>query len=183
MSLLLRCVPPVPQRVLRDASITAKYEKSIKGVFCAEYTRAQHRRSLKQLLALVLFLDAAKVGDVLDLGVCTLFDPASPVKSSKEVVRRLSEELLAGEGDVNRHLFSMGYNPVFEQHPMDEFDFKVSNLATDLRDGVRLARLYEIMEEKAPLTTCRVRDRANWHLWCLLWCFAVVLRWLCKRVA
>ena len=62
-----------------------------------------------------------------------------------------------GEGDVIRHLYSMGYSVTFEQHPMDEYDFRVSNIAVDLRDGVRLARAFEIASGSPPLSMCKVR--------------------------
>ena len=45
---------------------------------------------------------------------------------------------LAGEGDVTRHLGYLGYKVTHTQVPLDEFDYAVNNLATDLRDGVRL---------------------------------------------
>jgi hypothetical protein len=49
------------QRLLKDAEVTAKFEKTIKGTFCPEFAAAQHRVTLKRLFSLVLFLDRAKV--------------------------------------------------------------------------------------------------------------------------
>ena len=89
--------------MLRDADVTAKYEKSIKGVHCAEHARSQHRVTLKRLFALVLFMDRAKQADVLQLGgVSCLVDPKASIKSSKEVLCRIARELLSGEGDIVR---------------------------------------------------------------------------------
>lgn len=38
----------------------------------------------------------------------------------------------------------MGYSVSHTQKPLDEYNFLVTNLAVDLRDGVRLARLVEL---------------------------------------
>ena len=81
---------------MRDTAITAKFEKTVKGVFCAGHAKAQAKRSLKLLLTLVLFLDRAKHADLLETGVGCLFESGAAVKSSRGIVCRLSEELLAG---------------------------------------------------------------------------------------
>ncbi len=52
---------------------------------------------------------------------------------------------LAGEGDVLRHLAKAGYRVQYDQHPRREVAFVVTNLAVDLRDGVRLCRLAELL--------------------------------------
>jgi hypothetical protein len=89
--------------VLRDADVTAKFEKTIKGVFCPEFARSQHRVTLKRLFALVLFLDRAKKADVLQLGgVSCLFDPKAAIKASEDVLKCIARELLSGEGDIVR---------------------------------------------------------------------------------
>ncbi|CAN0414731.1 unnamed protein product, partial [Ectocarpus sp. 12 AP-2014] len=54
-------------------------------------------------------------------------------------------QFLHGEGDFVRHLKKMGYVVEHVQSYIDEFDFHVSNLAVDLRDGVRLTRLMEVV--------------------------------------
>jgi abnormal spindle-like microcephaly-associated protein len=54
---------------------------------------------------------------------------------------------LAGEGDIGRHLQSItNVQLSFRQYPLDSFQFEIKNLAVDFRDGVRLARLVEILE-------------------------------------
>jgi hypothetical protein len=52
-----------------------------------------------------------------------------------------------------RHLGIVHYSVHFAQSFVDEFHFPVTNLAVDLRDGVRLARLVDLLtDEKAQLT-------------------------------
>ena len=50
-----------------------------------------------------------------------------------------------GEGDTMRHLASMGFRLRYEQDPRTEFDFAVANLGVDLRSGVRLLRVAELL--------------------------------------
>ncbi len=80
----------------------------------------------------------------------------SEVKSSKQVICRIASELLSGEGDIIRHLYMLGYSVNFDQHLMDEFEFRVHNVATDLRDGIRLVRLFEIASGTSTLSLCKV---------------------------
>jgi abnormal spindle-like microcephaly-associated protein len=68
------------------------------------------------------------------------------VKSSKDIAQRLSKLCLAGEGDINRRLDSITkFQLTHSQYPLDDFDYQITNLAIDLRDGVRLTRLIEIL--------------------------------------
>ena len=57
---------------------------------------------------------------------------------SKEIMIKFSSDYLAGEGDVIKHLKHLGYELTHKQTPLDEFDFGVTNLGVDLRNGIRL---------------------------------------------
>ena len=62
------------------------------------------------------------------------------------VAQRLSKLCLAGEGDINRRLDSITQSQLTHiQYPLDDFEYKITNVAIDLRDGVRLTRLIEIL--------------------------------------
>ena len=50
----------------------------------------------------------------------------------------LSRDLLAGEGDLVKHLSLLGYRVQHKQTALEEVDYGVTNLAVDLRDGLRL---------------------------------------------
>ncbi|CAN0425458.1 unnamed protein product, partial [Discosporangium mesarthrocarpum] len=76
------------------------------------------------------------------------------VKSSVGILNVFCQ-FLHGEGDFVRHLRKMGYTVSHEQAFIDEFDFKVTNLAVDLRDGVRLARLAEVVSAVGSLGLTR----------------------------
>ena len=49
-----------------------------------------------------------------------------------------SRDYFSGEGDITKHLSYLGYKVDHVQKAIDEFDFAVTNLAVDLKDGVRL---------------------------------------------
>ena len=52
---------------------------------------------------------------------------------------------LLGTGNVVRQLATLGFSLRFEQSALHEFDFSVGALAVDLRDGVRLCKLTEML--------------------------------------
>ena len=64
--------------------------------------------------------------------MCILF------QASKDLLHQFSRDYLSGEGDITRHLGYLGYKVTYTQTALDEFDFAVSKLSTDLRDGLRL---------------------------------------------
>jgi hypothetical protein len=95
---------------------------------------------LSRVMILALFL----IGNVLDKGP-RLFSVSSEVKSSRDLA--IYRACLFAEGDVVKHLSRIGLNIVDHQDPVDEINFKVFYLATDLRDGVLFARLSAIVTE------------------------------------
>lgn len=54
---------------------------------------------------------------------------------------------MRGEGDILRHLKLLGCEFLHEQSFLEEFDYRVKNLAIDLRDGIRLNRLVEVVAQ------------------------------------
>ena len=59
-------------------------------------------------------------------------------QTSKDAIVAFSKDFLQGEGNVIKHLTYLGYELDHKQTPLDEFDFAVTNIAVDLKDGVRL---------------------------------------------
>ena len=76
----------------------------------------------------------------------------SGIRSSKDVLTNLCRCLLKGEGDIVRHLQLIGYTLTYSQTFVDEYDYPVKNLALDLRDGVRLVKVYELLTGSKVLT-------------------------------
>ncbi|KAL2048444.1 hypothetical protein N7G274_000356 [Stereocaulon virgatum] len=98
------------------------------------------RRTVLRSLMLVFLLDKASKAK---LAVGNLFRASSKFKASRSVLTELTALLLPFIGDVCRPLSHLDYHVHYTQFPLSEYDYKISNLATDLRDGIRLSRLVE----------------------------------------
>ena len=100
------------------------------------------RRTILRSLMMILLLDNAK-----ELGMISsnLFCASSSLKSSASVLRELFSLLLPSAGDFSRPLMHLGYKVCYIQFPLSEYEYEIRNLATDLRDGVRLTRLVELL--------------------------------------
>lgn len=110
-----------------------------------------HRHLLKKILQLILFLDVARESMVLPK-LC-LFTKTATCKSSKDVAVEFCKNFLQGEGDIIRHLGVLGVKLNFEQTYVHEFDYTVMDIRSDLKDGVRLARLLELLSGSRGLCT------------------------------
>ena len=100
------------------------------------------RRTVLRSLMLILLLDQAKAKGTLE--TC-MFRGDSPYKSSTTVLQALGMLMIPSLGDVIKPLRNLNYTVATVQYPLQEFDYGIRNLATDLRDGVRLARLIELL--------------------------------------
>ncbi|CAN0424215.1 unnamed protein product, partial [Ascophyllum nodosum] len=143
------------ERLLKNPAIKAKHGfrgPVASGRFESSYNSDVSVHALTHFLDLVLFLDRAKRENLLHPCTC-LFRKTCKVKSSVGMLEAFVQ-FLHGEGDFVRTLHrKAGYVVTHKQGVIDEFDFTVSNLAVDLRDGVRLARLVEVVTGEWGLTS------------------------------
>jgi abnormal spindle-like microcephaly-associated protein len=137
------------------------------------------RRTALRSLMLVLLLDKSKMTD--SLPGC-LFQTTSPHKTSVEVLHQLSHLLLPSLGDITRPLGHLSYKVEHAQYPLQEYTYHIENIAIDLRDGIALTRLVELLlypsstlieqHEKTvtismptgELLTSRIVDKESWAL-------------------
>ena len=133
-------------RILSDPEIVKKITKGkykvASGRFGKQCRDALHKNALLRILTLLLFLEAAKIRNIINSSPC-LFQKNGLVKSSREILAILCRDYMYREGNVFKHLAKIGITVSYEQTCIDEFDFNVTNLAIDLRDGVRLQKLAE----------------------------------------
>lgn len=141
----------IVKNVLSDSRILAKYTKGLckvpSGKFETEYRAELRGVVLSRLVVLFCFLDRAKEANLLEKAT-RLFTNKAPAKSTRDVLLAFCRDFLKSEGDFVRHLARIGVSVTYRQEPVDELDFHVSNLATDLRDGALLGRLLEILTER-----------------------------------
>ncbi len=103
-----------------------------------------YRRTMLRSLMLIKSLDLVKT--TKDFPSTTkLFQSTSAHKSSKSVLQQLVRMVNPGVGDPLRPLQHLGYSLTHSQYPLEEYSYEIQNLAVDLRDGVRLTRLVELL--------------------------------------
>jgi abnormal spindle-like microcephaly-associated protein len=100
------------------------------------------RRTALRSLMLALILDRAKTTDALP---GCLFQTTSPYKTSVEILHQLSKMLLPSHGDITRPLNHLSYKVEHVQYPLQEYEYHIDNIAIDLRDGIVLTRLVELL--------------------------------------
>ncbi|XP_043820352.1 abnormal spindle-like microcephaly-associated protein [Dromiciops gliroides] len=139
-------------RLLWNPDIAAEYRHpSVPHLYGDGHEEALSRFTLKKLLLLVCFLDRAKLSRLIDHDPC-LFCKDAEFKASKEILLAFSRDFLSGEGDLSRHLGFLGLPVSHIQTPLDEFEFAVTNLAVDLKCGVRLVRAMELLTKNWNLS-------------------------------
>ncbi|CAD6994511.1 unnamed protein product [Ceratitis capitata] len=129
-------------RLFRDKILEEKYSRAYS--LSEEYAEYIKKYTLTKMLCLLLFLDKAKQKRIIKYNPC-LFVKNSPHKETKDILLKFSSELLANMGDITRDLKRLGYVLEHKQFFLDEFNYAFQNLAVDLRDGIRLTRVMEII--------------------------------------
>ncbi|KAK5007107.1 hypothetical protein LTR28_005681 [Elasticomyces elasticus] len=93
-------------------------------------------------LMLIYLLDKAKCEGIFTR---CLFRPEAVYKSSLAVLQALGARLTPSIGDITRHLKHLSYDVGYVQYPLQEYVYRITNAAVDLRDGVLLTRLVELL--------------------------------------
>ena len=141
-------------RLLSDPTLLTKYTKGLckvpSGAFEKKYLEEKRVLTLTRLLDLVFFLDKAKMSNVIDRVPCLFAKKEGKVKSSRDVLVAICRDFLSQEGDVIKHFSRLGLKVQYKQEPVDEIEYNIDNLAVDIRDGVRLARMAEILSDCKP---------------------------------
>jgi hypothetical protein len=131
-------------QILSDPTIAKAYagRPSHKGREAMKIELRAH--TMERFLSLVVLLDQAKRMEILPRRR-PLFKPTAGIKSSAAMLHTFAKEYMAGEGNLAKHLLGLGYGVEIQQHYLEEFDFRTTALSRDLRDGVRLVRLVEVL--------------------------------------
>ncbi|XP_078263864.1 abnormal spindle-like microcephaly-associated protein isoform X2 [Rhinoraja longicauda] len=139
-------------RLLWNSDIAAAHRHpTVPHLYRDEHQEVLAQFTLKKFLLLVWFLDCAKQSRLIDHDPC-LFCKDAEFKTSKDLLFAFSRDFLSGEGDISRHLGFLGLTVSHCQTPLHEFRFEVTNLAVDLRCGVRLVRAMELLTANLHLS-------------------------------
>ncbi|RMY22300.1 hypothetical protein D0867_02806 [Hortaea werneckii] len=113
------------------------------------------RKMILRSLMMIWLLDQAKTSGVLN---GCLFKRSSSVKSSVRILHSLSSLLIPSIGDLTRVLRHFDYEVNHVQDPLDEVVYRIENIAVDLRNGIFLTRLVEVLVFSAQQKTVK-RDQ------------------------
>lgn len=129
----------IVHRLFKNKHLEQKYSKhgSLKSDQLKKFT-------LKKLFMLLIFLDNAKQNKIIAHNPC-LFVKTAPYKETKDILCKFSSLILGNMGDIQRDLKRIGIVLSHKQTYIEEFDYAFRNLAVDLRDGIRLTKVMEII--------------------------------------
>ncbi|XP_039447845.1 protein abnormal spindle-like [Culex pipiens pallens] len=139
----------IVNRLFRDRYEEAKGSKAYS--LSPAYAEYMKKFTFQKFLFLLFFLDTAKNSRLIRHNPC-LFVKNAPYKETREILIRFASHLIAGIGDITKHLKRFGYVLTHKQTFLDEFDYAFENLGVDLRDGIRLTRVMEIILLRDDLT-------------------------------
>lgn len=105
------------------------------------------RKTMTRGLMLIWLLDQAKTSGAMSEEV-NLFRSSSIKKSSAAVLDSFTTLLIPSVGDASRALKHMSFEVSHTQDPLDEVEYIIKNIATDLRDGILLTHLVEVLVHK-----------------------------------
>jgi abnormal spindle-like microcephaly-associated protein len=107
-----------------------------------DITMQRRNKTVLRSLMLVWLLDQAAMSGATPK---RLFKIKSAHKKSASVLNTLAAMLVPSVGDVGRTLKHMDYMLNYVQDPLDEVVYRINNLAVDLRDGILLTKLVELL--------------------------------------
>eukprot|EP00794_Sanderia_malayensis_P015899 gene15899-17499_t len=143
----------IQRRLLANPDIAAEYSHpSVPGLFKPGYVKTLGKFTLKKLLLAIVFMDCAKTSRLISHDPC-LFRKDAEFKTTRDMLLCFSRNYLHREGDIVKHLTYLGYTVSHSQVHLHEFDFGVTNLAVDLRDGLRLVRVVELLTKNWNLSS------------------------------
>ena len=140
----------IAQYILSDPDLVLQHTKTPSGRFEEKMRVRVHQHALSQIMILVFFLDRAKTERVLTDDP-NLFELESPLKSSDEILVSLCQDCFSKQSSILRHLAYDGIGVSHVQRPLDEYNFYVENLAVDLKDGVCLAKMIDVVTQRSNL--------------------------------
>ena len=103
-----------------------------------------YQRTVLRSLMLIKVLDMTKTHPTVRIS-SNLFHKDSSWKSSHEASLQMLTMLNPNAGDAGRALRNVGFVVSHEQYPLEEFRYTIDSLATDMRDGIRLTRMVELL--------------------------------------
>ena len=156
----------VSKQILSDPAAQRMYTggkcRTPSGKYETKLREYIHHHALINMLTLVTYLDRAKQHQILNDDPC-LFDKQSNIKSSNAILASICRICFARKELIVNHISHLGITVSHVQNPLDEYEYYIRNLSIDLKDGVRLAKMVEILTGRSVLNEMRLpaSSRAN----------------------
>ncbi|KAK7871478.1 hypothetical protein R5R35_010855 [Gryllus longicercus] len=139
----------IARNILSDPYLVERYAfTGVTNVFKPGFVEAMKKHILEKFLLLVFFLDYAKENKLIFHNP-GLFCKNAQYKKSCDLLLAFARELLPGIGDITKRLRKLGYIVKHKQTYLDEFNYAVRHLGSDLQDGVRLTKVTEIILQES----------------------------------
>ncbi|KAJ5121864.1 hypothetical protein N7448_002995 [Penicillium atrosanguineum] len=103
-----------------------------------------YRRTVLRSIILVVLMDKGRQSPGTGFPR-RLFVASSPLRSSIEVLQALTRVLLPFCGDIMKTLSHLDCHLSYKQHQLQEYNYRMDNIAVDLRDGIQLTRVVEVL--------------------------------------
>ena len=145
------------ERLIAEGRWSFERHAMVPSSMSEEGKRELGKAFLVKAVRLVALLDAAKSARLLTHNPL-LFRRQAEIKSSAELLRLLLSTTATGTGMDPRRLLGKTLTLAVSQTPAEEFNFLVSDLTTDIRDGIRLLRASELLLGRNDLVS-----QAIWH--------------------
>jgi len=128
----------IKSHVLADKALLIQH----KGFRTEAYWSQLGALVTKRMLLIIVLLDRAGIKNGSSTSYPLIFKPGCGISSSADALQAAVGSLL-GKVEVGRHLSRLGVVVSYGQTPRQEINFKVKNLAVDMRDGLKLCRLVD----------------------------------------
>ncbi|EGD77388.1 hypothetical protein PTSG_08483 [Salpingoeca rosetta] len=157
----------VATNVMDNADIKEHYcFPAVPSHLVDEFHTTMANHILFTMIGVVFLVDQARAKSLLPHSPC-VFMPAT-FDSSNAVLAFISNQFLKGEGSLEKHLRYLGLTFSYKQSSLEEYDYEVTNLSTDMRDGVKLWRVLSLMHSSnssrtaLPYTPVVSQNKAVW---------------------
>ncbi|KAK4472990.1 hypothetical protein MN116_004188 [Schistosoma mekongi] len=141
--------PTATDKKTKQSFHTAKISTNLTKLNMPNRDVLFNRHVIKRFIIFVWIIDCFKSHMLIKYDPC-LFRTKSHIKSSSSLLLSFAQDFLHGENNLVRHIAYLGARVIVNQTPLDEYQFTVENLAVDLRDGVRLVKLADLLIPTLP---------------------------------
>uniref|UniRef100_A0A914X3G5 Calponin-homology (CH) domain-containing protein n=1 Tax=Plectus sambesii TaxID=2011161 RepID=A0A914X3G5_9BILA len=153
----------IAQRVFTDPLLLQKRNvahQTVKSLVSKDGGIVLLKHFLTKLCQFLYFVETANQHKLIPQNPC-LFLRNSTIKSTEEVLSKISRDLISGSGNLPKVLGRVGYKATYKQGFFEEYHFVVNSLTDGLTDGIVLAKIVELLTDQPDKIMSRLRNPMN----------------------